>query len=483
MKARKSRFTLDLALACAAITFSLAVCAQAQTLTYFSYFDGTNGEGPVGPLVQATDGNFYGVAGLPTGGEVYRVTPGGEINTVYSFCSQPNCADGETPISPILGSDGNLYGTTYLGGSTNSGTIYKLTLDGKLTTLYTFNCPGAFCRDGANPTGIIQASDGNFYGTTAAGGDVTLPSGVLFGVTPAGDFKLLYTFCSLTDCTDGGFPFAPPTQGSDGNFYGTAGSGGTQEGGVLYKLTSAGVYSVLHSFCYGGSDCFNNAGPTKLVQDSEGNFFGTTSWAGGYNSGSVFEFTAKNKLTLLHMFTYSGQEDPGIALTLANDGNLYGVAEDNDYDDSNGSGLIYEATPGGVFTPFFTLYNLNGADSAFWNGPLLQATDGNFYGTTVFGTNSHSGSGYGTVYRFSNGLDPLVETVPVAGKVGTHVIILGNGLRGSTSVTFNGKEADFTVVSDTEITATVPHGATTGTVSVVTPSGTLNSNPQFVVTK
>jgi hypothetical protein len=162
------------------------------------------------------------------------------------------------------------------------------------------------------------------------------------------------------------------------------------------------------------------------------------------------------------------------------------MTEDNNWDNSNGGGNIFEVNAAGVYTSFYSFNQvMNGALAATYlqNGPLLQGTDGNFYGTTPFGQDSNSGSGYGTFFRFSNGLSPLVKTVPVAGKVGKNVIILGKGLTGTTSVTFNGVTAAFVVESDTFLKATVPAGATTGTVSVVTPSGTLNSNPQFVVTK
>jgi hypothetical protein len=106
---------------------------------------------------------------------------------------------------------------------------------------------------------------------------------------------------------------------------------------------------------------------------------------------------------------------------------------------------------------------------------LFQGTDGKIYGSTFYNRSS--------VFVLDNSLGALVETVPAMGKVGTRVIILGNNLTSSTSVTFNGVAAEFTVESDTYIKATVPKGATTGEVSVVTPSGTLKSNPQFVVTK
>jgi uncharacterized repeat protein (TIGR03803 family) len=169
-------------------------------------------------------------------------------------------------------------------------------------------------------------------------------------------------------------------------------------------------------------------------------------------------------------------------LTLASDGNLYGVATDNDNFASATSnvpniyGIIFRITPAGEFTTLASFY-----DAPI--GPLFQGTDGNLYGTTDEGGPGDSGYGYGTVFKLSIGSSPMVETVPVAGKVGKQVLVLGNGLTGTSSVTFNGVPAAFTVESDTYIKATVPGGATSGTVSVVTPAETLNSNPQFVVTK
>jgi uncharacterized repeat protein (TIGR03803 family) len=482
MKASKSCFTLGLALACAATCFSLAVCAQAQTVTYLANFNGKNGSGP-GPVIQATDGNFYGTTfagGTHSKGNVFRMTPTGEIRSIYSFCSQTNCADGQWPsAAPILGSDGNLYGVTPQGGKT-SGVVYKLTLGGKITILYTF-CPTSPCTDGDEPTGITLGSDGNFYGTTTLGGK--FESGTIFQISPSGAFKLLYTFCSLANCADGGIPIFPPMQGSDGNLYGGANAGGAG-GGVVYELTQAGTLNVLQNFCYGFSDtCYTGAYPTRLVQDDHGNLFGTAANGGSYNSGTIFEITSADQFMGLHRFSFSGGVAPSWGLTLASDGNLYGVATNNDnfaakasgYEPS-GYGIIFEITPAGVFTTLASSYY-------FPIGPLFQGTDGSLYGTTQGGGKGNSGYGYGTIFKLSNGLSPLVKTVPVAGKAGQSVIILGNGLTGSTSVTFNGVAASFTVESDTYIKATVPAGATTGTVSVATPSGTLNSNPQFVVTK
>jgi len=219
----------------------------------------------------------------------------------------------------------------------------------------------------------------------------------------------------------------------------------------------------------GGNPIFSG-----LVQDAKGNLFGTTIYAANsYNSGTVFEITPTNQFIVLHSFRFSGGVAPGTGLTLANDGNLYGVAINDDFDAGGNYSIIYEVTPAGEFTTLSTSYNRP-------NGPILQGTDGSFYGTTPF---VDDGEGYGTVFKLSHGLSPLVKTVPVAGKVGQSVIIIGNNLTGSTSVTFNGVAANFTVESDTYIKAAVPPGATTGMVSVVTPSGVLKSNPQFVVTR
>jgi uncharacterized repeat protein (TIGR03803 family) len=465
----KSLRTLGLALACATITFSLAVRAQAQTLTYLAQFNGTNGTYPYGSLIQATDGNFYGAtrSGTLLYDEIFRVTPGGEISSVYSFCSVADCADGEHTTAPILGSDGNLYGVSSGGSNyTWSGALYRLTLEGQLTTLYTF-CPKANCVGSEIPNGIIEGSDGNFYGTTFGAG--ANDAGSVFQVSSTGKFKLLHSFCG-GDCAEGDGPLALPMQGSDGNLYGTAQS---LQGGVVYKLTPLGTYKAIHTFCI---PCFGGGNPvlSGLAQDAKGNLFGTTIYAdGGYNTGSVFEITPTNQYILLHAFRFSGGVAPGTGLTLANDGNLYGVAVNDSFDRGGNYSLIYEVTPAGEFTTLSTSYNRP-------NGPLLQGTDGSFYGTTPF---VNDGAGYGTVFKLSHGLSPLVKTVPVAGKIGQSVIVLGNGLTGSTSVTFNGVEAKFTVESDTYIKVAVPKGATTGTVSVATPSGTLNSNPQFVVMK
>jgi uncharacterized repeat protein (TIGR03803 family) len=197
-----------------------------------------------------------------------------------------------------------------------------------------------------------------------------------------------------------------------------------------------------------------------LVEDANGNLYGTTFYGGANGYGSVFEITAGRQFVLVHSFDNTDGAYPNSALILASDGNLYGTAN-----------TIFQITAG---NEFYSLYTFCGCTS-----PLLQATDGTFYGTTMGGGTSNNG----TIYSFSTGLGPLVETVPTAAKVGAHIIILGNNLAGSTAVSFNGVAAAFTVVSNSEITATVPTGATTGTISVTTSTSALNSNPAFQILK
>jgi uncharacterized repeat protein (TIGR03803 family) len=473
MKSSKALLNLGLALAGAAFTLGLGVCAQAQVLHTVGVFDGNDGYGPSSSVVQGPDGNIYGTTGSggrESQGTFFRLTPSGTITDLYNFCSEAKCADGWGPDSaPVVGTDGNLYGVVQGGGTGQLGTFYRMTLDGEFTTLYTF-CPTRPCTGGGAPTGIILGADGNFYGTTDGGGNAS-GSGTIFSISPTGEFKLLYTFCSLTpNCLDGAQAFYPPILGSDGNLYGVTWGGGSLGGGALYELTPSGTYTVLYNFC-GTDSCSGIGAPYYVVRDNNGNFFGTTEYsAAGRGYGSVFEFTSTNQLLVLHNFD-DWNDWPYTGLTIANDGNVYGVFGF----DTKAGGSIFTITPAGVYSRIYSFFGTAVPPV----GPLFQGTDGSFYGVTPYGPGNFDGE----VFRFSNGLSPLVETVPVMGPVGQSVLVLGNGLTGSSSVTFNGVEAAFTVESDTYIQATVPAGATTGVVSVVTPSGTLNSNPQFVVSK
>lgn len=471
MNRSRCYFNLTLALVCATFAFSTS-SAHAQTLTFLTQFNGTDGTAGA-PPIQATDGNFYGVAdgGAYGHGEIFRMTPAGEITPIYSFCAQSGCPDGDGPNIPVLGSDGNLYGTTVVGGSGfGGGSFYRMTLDGAITILYNF-CTAIPCTDGPSPSRITLASDGNFYGVAPVGGKFN--GGTLFRLSPTGDFQLMYSFCSRGKCADGTNPDSPPLQGVDGNLYGVTQDGGSNGGGVVYELKPSGAYKVIHNFCGPTSTCEGATTPVSLVQDLEGNLYGTTAF--GYRLAKIFKVAPSGQFRIVHTFSLAeGWNSSGF--TVGSDGNLYGVADGAQRGATGG--ILFRLTPSGDFNILYTFeHSVNGYDP---NYQPFQGTDGTFYGTTSYGPGANY---YGTVYSFFNGLDPLVTTTPVAGHVGQSVLILGNNLTGTTSVSFNGVAARFTVESDTYIKATVPAGAKTGVVSVVTPNGVLNSNPQFVVAK
>ena len=489
------KLTLAHVLAYLFCTFSLAVSAQAQTLNYFADLSAGNGWEPYASVVQGTDGNFYGAGtgGIyGGGGNMFRMTPTGEVTSFYKFCSLPDCADGGSLLyAPVVGTDGNLYGAAAGGGGSGllgeaGGTIFRMTLDGKLTVVYKF-CSLSNCTDGQEPNGIILGSDGNFYGTTVYGGVGDGGPGVIFKVTPDGTYTRLHAFCAEANCADGEKPFFPPVEGNDGNFYGVAGN--TGGGGVFYKVTSSGEYSVIYNFCDSTKgDCPDGSYPYAIVKDAEGNFVGTAC-CGSTEYGVVFKITPAGHYTVIHHFAPETLGSPSTPLILGSDGNLYGTLMGG----GSGSwvypfrGGIYEITSKGGFKALYGFCPSCNHSGFNLLDPLFQGTDGNFYGTTAYGGvgGTHGEAfGFGTVFQFSNGLSPFVRPTPAAAKAGASVIILGYGLTGASSVTFNGEPATFTVESDTYIRATVPAGATTGKVSVVTASsGTLNSSPQFLVTK
>ncbi|HXJ91523.1 MAG TPA: choice-of-anchor tandem repeat GloVer-containing protein [Terriglobia bacterium] len=440
-----------------------AIALPAQTFTTLVSFDGTNGsESLYGSLVQGRDGNLYGTTaggGVNSEGTVFKITPSGTLITLYSFCSQASCQDGANPeASIILGNDGNFYGTTYVGGASGDGTIFKITSGGSLSTLHSF-----LGTDGAFPeAGLIQAIDGNLYGTAYGGGD---GDGTAFKITPAGTFTLLHTFEGMSD---GAIPFGPLVQGTDGNFYGTTIEGGANGLGTVFKMSPSGTLATLHSFDYTDGD----SPAAGLIQATNGNFYGTTVTGGSNGFGTVFKITPGGVLTTLHSFDSTDGAYPYGGLTQGTDGKFYGTTTAGG--NNGGYGTVFEITPAGTLTVVHTFDNTDGSSP---EAAPAQSTNGSFYGTTF----SAGANGDGTVFRFTEGLGPFVETLPTSGKVGWNIQILGPNLTGTTSVTFNGTAATFKVLSGSLIGATVPAGATTGTVKVSTPKGTLKSNVVFRV--
>ncbi len=467
---------------CVAFLFCLAtaIASPAQTFTTLINFDGTNGEGPVSSLVQGFNGNLYGTTyegGANDYGTVFEITPAGTLTTIHTFCTQANCSDGNRPQGGLVSdTNGNLYGTTSAGGGPNYfGTAFRITPKGTLTTLHTFCTTQSFCVDGGCPyAGLVQGTDGNFYGTTSGCGYPELST--VYKITPGGTLTTLYNFCyEMIVCTDGVFPYAGLVQGTDGNLYGTTWAGGTSGGagadGTIFKITPWGRRTTLYNFCIQPS-CFDGWHPwAGLVQATDGNFYGTTLDGGTSNYGTVFEITPAGALTTLHSFNSTDGLYPYSGLVQASDGNFYGTTYQGG---AYNYGTVFEITPAGALT---TLHSFDSTDGAYLYAGLMQATNGIIYGTTAGG----GANGYGTVFSLSMGLAPFVETLPTAGKVGRKVIILGNNLNGATAVAFNGTAATYKIGSNSAITTTVPIGATTGAVTVTTPSGTLTTNVPFRV--
>src|ERR1022692_1878683 len=429
-----------------ALFAATAMALPAQTFTTLHSFDGGDGQNPqAAVLVQGIDGNLYGTVasgGTYSGGAVFKITPSGTFTTIYNFCSQSGCSDGKYPLAGLVqATSGYVYGTTAGGGANGGancasypgcGTVFRIAPSGGSTfeTLYSF-CVQSGCTDGANPVGtLVKAASGDLYGTTNAGGAncvVHGGCGTVFKITPSGTLTMLYSFCR----TDGSTPWAGLVQATSGYLYGTTEIGGANGAGTVFRIAPSGgsTFKTLYSFC-AQSGCTDGDEPMAgLVQATHGDFYGTTSNAGTNGGGTVFKITPSGKLTTVYSFC---------AQSGCTDG----------------------------FKPL---------------AGLVQATNGNFYGTTFYGGDCGGTYGCGAGFSPSVGLGPFVETQPTSSKVGAAVQILGTDLTGATTVTFNSTAAAFTVVSPTLIATTVPAGATTGTVQVVTPSRTLSSNMPFRV--
>jgi uncharacterized repeat protein (TIGR03803 family) len=496
----------------AAIILTAAVGLHAQTFRSLVEFNGSNGAYPyLGSFVQGTDGNLYGmtetggvgVASCPLFGcgTIFRMTPSGKLTTIYKFCSQANCTDGDGPqASLMLASNGTLYGTTPAGGAYGEGTVFSATMSGSLKTLYNF-CPSigtGICPDGLFPTStLIQATNGNLYGTTVGGG--AYGYGSVFEITLDGKLTTLYSFCSGgRPCSDGEAPWAGLAQGTDGNFYGTTAFGGLPEGsGTVFKITPTGKFKTLHSFC-SLANCADGSYPYGgLTLSTDGNLYGTTN-QGAASWGTAFKITPAGTLTTIYTFgscSNYGCPDgalPFSSLTQGSDGNFYGATESGGLGQdvcgvqlSVGCGQLFQMTYAGEFT---LLYNFcpqsNCSDGFSPMGAPFQATNGIFYGLTNSGgdlSDPCASTGCGTVYALSTNLPPFIEANPAFGKSGRVINILGNNLASTTSVTFNGVSANFKVISNTYVKAEVPSGATTGPIQLTTQSADLTSNVSFQV--
>jgi uncharacterized repeat protein (TIGR03803 family) len=436
------------------------------------------------------------VAASPAQAQTYKV--------LYQF--PINGPEPQWPGGPLTqGRNGDLYGWSYEGGVNNDGSIWKTTPSGTVSVVYSFEAPpGPDCQNG-----MTLGTDGNFYGTALTS---CTGAGYVFKLTPSGNPTVLHTF---TGAPDGDNP-GPLTLYTDGNFYGVTSKGGANNYGTVFKITPTGTLTILYSF--DGTNYFAN--PTYgLTVGNDGNFYGTQS--GGNGTGSVFKITPAGVLTVLHTFTGNPDgAEPASGVILGKDGNFYG---DTEYGGAYGYGTLFKMTPSGTLK---ILYSFNSSTDYATNptAPLLQATDGNFYGVLVsrfqdlfrftpsgkltvlekfvlpggvlpywpliqdtngilYGLLQQGGKvNGGEFFSLNIGAKPFINLVSTSGKVGSKIGILGQGFSSSSVVKFNGVTATTVTRSGTRfLLATVPAGASDGAVTVTTGSTTLTSLQTFIV--
>lgn len=372
-------------------------------------------------MMQASDGNYYGttVIGGSTGnGTVYRITPSGKYSTVYSFT---NGADGSEPVTSLIeGPNGDLYGIAGLGGAGNAGVVFELSLSGKLTTLYTF-CYPTSCPEGEVHVlaPLIIGSDGNFYGNTGQGGDIadcsvipdSIGCGFIFKLTPSGDLTVLHQLLP----SEGDDEASALLEASDGNFYGVTPAGGIltvdPEGdglGTVFKMTPSGDFTVLHQFSDNGDSAEPHA---ALVEANDSNLYGTTHGDSGF--GTIFRITPDGTLTTTFNFLFENYKttglNPVVGLFPGSDGALYGTTEGGGnpkYCPGNDDcGTVYRMTTGGDQTILYQFCSQVGcADGYGTSGTLVQGSDGSLYGNTSYGGNLSDcqKQGCGTIYKLSS---------------------------------------------------------------------------------
>lgn len=337
--------------------------AYHNLYTFCSQKNCADGAAPVGALVRDVNGNLYGVTlgkGKFGWGTVYMVTPKGKMSILHNFCAKDSCTDGGDPSGYSIAltyagaSSGNvydgvspLYGTTQVGGNFNSGLIYKLEPTGKkkwkYSILYKF-CSLANCADGANPDGVIADDDGTLYGQT----NNFNQAGTLFKFSGS-TFSLLYSFCQKSNCTDGKNPRGAPAVDKNGNVFGITQKGGPADLGVLYEMTAAGNFSVLHNFCSDG-DCTDGMTPVASpVLDKSGNLYGTTTGGGALGSrnggGVVYRYKGTNYQVLYNFCpdfpTCSDGVSPNTPVTLDSTGNIFGTTISGGTT-FGGNGVVFE---------------------------------------------------------------------------------------------------------------------------------------------
>lgn len=380
----------------AALAFSAANIADAQTFsTLYSFTGGANGMLPRDGVIRDSAGNIYGTTwtgGTYDNGTVFKLTPAGVQTVLYSFTGG---TDGGYPAGSLVrDAAGNLYGATSSGGllscssGNGCGTIFKIDSTGKETVLYSFTGGNS----GQVPRGgLVRDNAANFYGTTDSGG--TSNGGTVFRLDTNSNLSVLYSFTGINGGPDGAFPNGALVRDSSGSLYGTTNYGGAYGFGTVFKIDPSGNETILHSFI-DTEGAYPWAG---VIRDAAGNLYGTTSVFGANNAGTVFEISAAGQTTVLYAFTGGsvGSNDgntPDGGLVRDGVGNLYGLTE---FGGKFGFGTIYRIDPAGKET---TLHAFRGGrDGKIPTASLTRDSKGRFYGVA----NQGGSGGQGNVFRLT----------------------------------------------------------------------------------
>jgi uncharacterized repeat protein (TIGR03803 family) len=424
------------------VVFKLDTHGSMTTLHTFGPYQtssGGNSDGaqPVETLLLASDGNFYGITaygGRAGNGTLFKVTPQGAVSRLYYFSAlntKGGNADGAVPFGSLIqGADGALYGTTALGGKYGSGVIFRF-VPGQaapLSVLYHFSALDAngFNVDGAMPAGaLFQTSDGTLYGTASAGG--ANADGTIFKFVAGGALTVLHTFEALDvngNDSDGASPQNGVTLGPDGDLYGVAPTGGVYGNGTIFKVSTDGVFTTVHSFTP-TTDLVNREGEepySPLLLLPNGQFYGTAALGGPRSDGTIFRFGTGEPINVIYDF----------GVTDANHRNLDGIGP---------------------------------------NGLVLGA-DGRIYGTTQTGSNN----GGGTIFRVGPAISSL-NPASVQEKTAFTLTINGSGFSANDKIYWNKIQLPTTFVSGAQLTTAVPANINNRypasvTISVVSASGT-----------
>ena len=360
---------------------------SASLTTLYSFNSLNSGTPSTSALIQGLDGNYYGTYGggnvdFPNG-VVFKITSSGSFSSLYSFAGGN---DGEAPAGEVLsGSDANFYGVTATGGSNDYGTVFQILSTGSNGWRYSFM--GGL--DGSWPSaGLVNGGDGNFYGTAKWGG--TNDCGTIFKISISGSLTPIYSF---TGDTDGFAPSSKLVLGSDGALYGTTNQGGANGYGTVFKFIGNSLTTIYQFDGITGGLPYG-----ALVWGNDGNLYGTTSYLGAYgNGGTIYKISPNGDMTILHSFNGTDGFSPGCGLVLGQDGNFYGAT-------GWGGCNLFEITPSGQFTP---LYAFSGPDGAYPLSSLMQGGDGAFYGMTAGG----GANGGGTIFK----MFPVLATFSFSG--------------------------------------------------------------------